>query len=245
MDFRILNQDGPGRIGQFTIDNKEINSPNILFIDTRRIKSPVFLEIILTNEKNNKKKPQIFYSDGKRRHEGFFEKKGNLLEIEEKSIYVLKNASQIFRNPNKFTSKIIDNRGKIGPEKVFYLPAIAEPINLSILSYLGIDLFDSTSAIINARKKIMFSNSGNKKIKDLKENPCNCPICIKSNKKPKDMSFEEILNHNYYMLFFEIRNIRNSIRNNTLRDLVELRCKTSPNLITIFRTFDNKYYKYL
>ena len=156
MDFKILKQDGPARIGQINIDTQKINSPNILFIDTKRIRSPVFFEIILANEKKQNKKPQIIYKEN---YEDFFDYENNLLELDQKNIFVLKFAKQIFRNPCKFASEIIEIRKKIGPEKILYTPALADPSNLSILTYLGIDLFDSTSAIVSARNgKLFFPN---------------------------------------------------------------------------------------
>lgn len=246
MNFRILKQDGPGHIGEIKIKNKKINSPNILFIDTKRFNSPIFSEIILTNRDKDFEKPSVKFLENIELDKDFLSiKENNLLNIDETKIYVLKFANQLFRKTNDFLFKIIKNREETGYEKILYLPAVSEPSNLSLLTYLGIDLFDSSNAIINARKKIMFFSDGNKKINDLKENPCTCPICIRLKKKPKEMTFDEILNHNYYMLFSEIKKIRNSIRENNLRDLVEKRVKTSPHLTSILRTLDEKYYDFL
>ncbi len=245
MGLRILKQDGPARIGENNIDKNKIKTPNILFIDNKRFRSPIFSEIILTNEKKQNNKPKIFFSKENRIYEDFLNDENNLLEIDDKEIYAIKYAKQLFTNPTKFVYEIIEKRKEIGPEKILYVPSIAEPKNLSLLTYLGIDLFDSTNAIVNARDKIMFFKNGNKKTKDMKENSCICPICIKSNKKPDEMDFEEILYHNYYILFSELKNIRNSIRNNSLRNLVEQRIKADSNLTTVLRIIDDKYYNYL
>ncbi len=246
MNFRILKQDGPGHIGEIKIKNKKINSPNILFVDTNRFKAPVFSEIVLTNKEKDFEKPSVKSLENVDLDKDFCSiKENNLQKIDETKIYVLKYAYQLFRKPNDFLYEIIKIREKIGYEKILYLPAISDPSNLSLLTYLGIDLFDSTNAIIKARKKFMFFSDGNKKINDLKENPCTCPICIRLKKKPKDMIFEEILYHNYYMLFSEIKKIRNCIRQNNLRDLVEKRVKSSPHLTSVLRTLDEKYYDFL
>ncbi len=245
MNFKIITQDGPGRFGAFKINNKKINTPNILFLDSKRFQSPDFSDIILSNVKKDKEKLIIEYLKDSYLKKDFTVEENNLDKIDDTCIFVLKYANQIFRKSKKFTDKIIETREKIGYENIVYTPAIANPVNISLLTYMGIDLFDSTNAIINARKKTMFFKNGNKKIYDLKENPCTCPICINSNKKPKDMNFEEILNHNYYMLFSEIKNIRNSISNNTLRDLVEKRVKSRPHLTSILRILDQNFYKFL
>lgn len=246
MNFRILKQDGPGHIGEIKIKNKKINSPNILFVDTNRFKAPVFSEIVLTNKEKDFEKPSVKFLENVDLDKDFCSiKENNLQKIDETKIYVLKYAYQLFRKPNDFLYEIIKIREKIGYEKILYLPAISDPSNLSLLTYLGIDLFDSTNAIIKARKKFMFFSDGNKKTNDLKENPCTCPICIRLKKKPKDMIFEEILYHNYYMLFSEIKKIRNCIGQNNLRDLVEKRVKSSPHLTSVLRTLDEKYYDFL
>ncbi len=246
MNFRILNQDGPGHIGEIKIKNKKINSPNILFIDSKRFKSPSFSEIVLTKTDKDFEKSSIKFLENIDTDKDFFQiKENNFHKIDETNIYFLKYSKQLFRKTNDFLSEIIKIREKKGYGKILYMPAISEPSNLSLLVYLGIDLFDSTNAIIKARKKIMFFSDGNKKAKDLKENPCTCPICMKLKKEPKEMTFKEILNHNYYMLFSEIKNIRNSIRNNNLRDLVEKRVKTSPHLTSILRKLDENYNDFL
>ena len=50
MNFRVHNRDGPARIGQLTIDEKNVVTPNILFLHTSRCKAPEFSDILLTNE---------------------------------------------------------------------------------------------------------------------------------------------------------------------------------------------------
>ena len=67
----------------------------------------------------------------------------------------------------------------------------------------------------------------------------------KYKEKTADMSFNQILNHNYHIFLDEIKNVRNSIKNNSLRDLVETRVKTNPNLISILRNLDKKHYDFL
>ena len=49
MNFRVHNRDGPARIGQLTIDEKNVVTPNILFLHTSRCKAPEFSDILLTN----------------------------------------------------------------------------------------------------------------------------------------------------------------------------------------------------
>ncbi len=237
MQFRIEDRDGPSRIGYLKIKNEKILTPNIFSIHTNRFKSFDSADIILTNLEKNIKKPYINYRKDLQEDLNFF-------ELKEKNIFTLKYANQKFKKPKRFTEKIIENREKIGYQKIMYTPSIAEPANLSLLVYIGIDFFDYTKAIISARNKVMFFLDGNKKIKNLKENPCICPICNDINKKPEDMNFDEILNHNYNILYSELKNVRNHIRNKNIRNLVEKRVKSDPHLTTILRILDQKNYSY-
>ena len=159
-----------------------------------------------------------------------------------KEIETLYYSFQDFQRPKKFVDLIITKKKE---NKIIYLPAIAEPNNLSLLIYLGINLFDTINAISSARKKIMFFPDGNKKVDELFENPCTCKTCSKLDKKVKDFTFNEILNHNYNVLFSELKNIKNHIYNKNLRSLIEKRVISSPHLTSILRYLDQNYYYFL
>ena len=121
---------------------------------------------------------------------------------------MVKYSRQMFQKTKKFVDEIIKLKMD---NKIIYTPAIADASNISLLTYLGINFFDSLNAIISARDKNMFFTSGTINVRDIFENPCNCQICINLNKKPKDKSFKEILNHNYLKIFYELKNIKNHI----------------------------------
>jgi len=59
MNFRVNNRDGPARIGQLSIDTKNVVTPNIFFIDSSRCKVSEFSDIILTNRTRKTKIPTI------------------------------------------------------------------------------------------------------------------------------------------------------------------------------------------
>jgi len=245
MQFRIDGRDGPSRIGKIKLNNKKITSPNIFFIHTNRYRSPSYADIILTNIENKTNKLSLKFTKNIILDHKLIKDDKAFFELKDKDIYTLKYASQTFKKPKRFVKTIIKNKEEIGYQKIMYTPSIAEPKNLSLLVYLGIDFFDSVKAIIYARNKTMFSLDGNLKIKDLEENPCMCPTCININKEIKDMTFEDILNHNYNILYSELKNVRNHIRNKNIRDLVEKRVKTDPHLTTILRYLDQNNYNYL
>jgi archaeosine synthase len=220
MSFIIKKRDCNARIGELTIDKNKINTPNILYVDTDRFKAPEFSDILLT--KIGTKKLSLKSDDI-----------GN-------DIKVVEYASQLFQKPKNFVDYIVDLK-----EQIVYAPTIGIPSNIALLAYIGIDLFDSTSAIIAARNKTMFFSDGEYKIKDLIELPCNCPVCNKAEKNPTELDFKEILSHNYYILNNELKQIRNSIKKRNLRNHVEKRVQSNPHFATILRNLDNYHYEYL
>jgi archaeosine synthase len=245
MIYNTEKKDGPARIGELLVDDKRVITPNILFIITDRFKAPDFAEITITNKSKNFKKPVLKLPKEINFNKSFFEDEDKFSShINNKDLFIIKHASQLINQPKKFLEFLIKKREKNFNE-IFYIPAVGNPLNLALLTYLGLDFFDSTYAIIAARKKILFFSDGEKKLSDLKEIPCNCPVCNVYKKNPLDMSFKEIISHNYYVLFNELKKVRNAIKNKNLRSLVEKKIINDPNLTTILRTLDYEHYDYL
>ena len=59
MNFRVHNRDGPARIGQLIIDDKNVVTPNIFFLDSPRCRATESSDIILTNRTRKTKIPTI------------------------------------------------------------------------------------------------------------------------------------------------------------------------------------------
>ena len=242
MNFKVKNRDTLSRLGVLTNDKKQIQTPNLMYIKTSRFNTPDFAEIIYSNKDVKSDKILIYNKENILRNNNFYEGKSYFKEIN--NIQTAIYASQEFSNSKNFVDFIIAKRKTIGNHKAMFIPAIAKPANLSLLVYLGCDLFDNSQAIISARNDTMLFSDGEKKIDDLDELPCSCPVCNKIRKVEK-LGFNEIFQHNNYIFFDEIRNIRNSIKNHNLRNLVENRIKSSPNLVQILRHLDNYHYDYL
>lgn len=229
MKFSVKQRDGPGRVGQLLTNDKKVSTPNILFLDTSRFKAPRFSEITLTKEieKNSK----IVSEDD------------NLSEVEE-NIIIVKYASQLLNQSKKFVNFIVELREKIGYQKAIYLPGVGNPTNMALLVYLGVDLFDSTSAIVAARNNQFFFENEIIQKENLKEIFCNCPRCSKK-QSPKDLEYEDILNHNYYAIFSKVKQIRNTIENGNLRNLVETQIRIDPESAALLKNLDQNHYDYL
>ena len=167
------------------------------------------------------------------------------LEDNPSSFFIVGDAHQLFHQQSKFVDFVIELREKIGYQKIIHLPYIGDPINISLLIYMGIDFFDSLSAIIAARNKNLQFPTGSYNINKLKEIPCSCPSCKRFKGLPSVMTFEQILSHNYLVLFNEIKLVRNAIFNGNLRELVETRVRVSPILTAILKCLDQQHYNFI
>ena len=240
MQFNIKKRDELSRIGELIIGEKRVVTPTILSVCTNRFKAFDKADAILSNNKIKTDKPVFNFSQTPLKLD-----EENFYHIDEKTgILIVEYASQLFEKSKNFVDLIIKLKKKIGSEKIIYTPSIALPSNLALLCYMGIDLFDTTSAIVAARNKTMLFADGEYKIKELAELPCNCPICNYKNSF-EDFTFEDILNHNYYMFFSEIKQVKNMIKTGNLRNYVEKKVQINPLYATILRNLDENYYEYL
>ncbi len=167
-----------------------------------------------------------------------------LPQSEQSIIYTVGSATQLFNKQKTFITFISNLKENIGPNHIIYSPSLAEPMNLALLSYLGIQLFDASRAILAARNQTLFFPTGNIQQKKLKQIPCSCPIC-KHLSNPKKMEFDDLLLHNYYQLTDELSLIHHAIQQNTLRELVEQRVRNHPHHASLLHLMDIDHYPYL
>ena len=270
MRFQIKRRDGPAKTGELIIEGKKVITPNILFVNTKRFKAPDFADFLITNDNYKTTKAVLkisnyfVYSKDLSEELHLSEIKlhrkeeinhyvlpsnkdtiDDALKDNSASFFIVTNAFQLFQQPKKFVDFIVTVREKIGYQKMIHLPAVGNPNNFALFTYLGVDFFDSLSAIIAARNKILFFPTGQYHINKVMELPCSCPSCSKFEGKPDEMDFKTILNHNYFMMLNEMKHVRNAIIHGCLRGLVETMVKTSSNLTAVLRNLDMSHYMFL
>jgi len=119
------------------------------------------------------------------------------------------------------------------------------PQFFSLAVACGCDLMDSAAYILFAKENRYFTlSTGTKKLDELQEFPCHCPICTKyipSEVKTFEPEFkvELLAKHNLYLSFSELRTIRQAIRDGDLWELVETRIRNHPNLVNAYRIIKN------
>jgi 7-cyano-7-deazaguanine tRNA-ribosyltransferase len=153
------------------------------------------------------------------------------------------------------TQMLITTKKYIVPNKPIHMFGLGLPQYFSLAVVCGCDLMDSAAYALYAKENRYFTlSTGTKKLEELKEFPCHCPIC--SNFSPKEIKkFEDNLRiellakHNLYLSFSELKTIRQAIREGNLWELVEQRVRTHPNLvkaldlIKLNKSFFEKYEK--
>lgn len=216
---------------QISTNNKKKQDENILFT----IEKPLFYPKIIP-----KKIHETINDSYSIDEKSSFVLSGKIIEKDKEKLkniqlFIISHGLQLYNNPVDFIEYLQKLRLMISPDQLIYLPGVANPRNLSVLIHLGVDLIDSTQAIIAARDKILFFPEGNKKISTLNVNPCQCPICMKHKHNPSKLTFHDIFLHNYQMMMQEMHTVHNAIKQESLREHVSIRISNSPHLTSIIR----------
>lgn len=142
-----------------------------------------------------------------------------------------------------FTSlvKIIEvSKRNLPINKPVHLFGCGHPIMFALAVALGIDTFDSASYAIYAKDDRYITEYGTLHLEDIEEFPCFCNVC--SNYTPKELKTmdkkdrEKLLaEHNLFVIFEEIRRIRQKIIEGELENYLEVRCRSHPYLLEAMR----------
>lgn len=115
-----------------------------------------------------------------------------------------------------------------------HLFGAGHPMMFSLAVALGCDLFDSASYALYAKEGRYMTVRGTYNLEKLDYLPCSCPICTShdAGELIKSDNREEMLaRHNLYVTFGEMREVKQAIREGSLWELVEQRCRAHPRLL--------------
>ncbi|MDO9098070.1 MAG: tRNA guanosine(15) transglycosylase TgtA [Candidatus Methanoperedens sp.] len=122
----------------------------------------------------------------------------------------------------------------LSPAAPVHLFGAGHPMMFSLAVALGCDLFDSASYALYAKDGRYMTVRGTYHLDQLQYLPCSCPVCTSHNANELNNSEkrEELLaRHNLYVTFEEIREVKQAIREGSLWELVEQRCRVHPQLL--------------
>lgn len=142
-------------------------------------------------------------------------------------------------NFEKLAEVIIASKKGLDISKPVHLFGCGHPMLFALASFLGCDLFDSSSyAKFASRDSLMFT-WGTKNLEELEEMPGEFSaapgLTVKELKKMEKKARQKIIaKHNLIVSFTEIRRVKQAIHDGLLWELVENRLRTSPALMKVF-----------
>ncbi|MFX1280639.1 MAG: tRNA guanosine(15) transglycosylase TgtA [Promethearchaeota archaeon] len=135
-------------------------------------------------------------------------------------------------------SKILLNvKREIISSKPIHMFGLGLPQFFSLAVACGCDLMDSAAYVLFAKENRYFTlSTGTRRLEELDEFPCHCPICCEYEPKEvinMDENFrtETLAKHNLYISFSELRTVRQAIKEGNLWELVEQRVRNHPALV--------------
>ncbi len=140
----------------------------------------------------------------------------------------------------KLVDVIIASKMGLSPSRPVHLFGCGHPMLFGIAVLLGCDFFDSASYVKYAKDGRLLFPDGTRKLKDLRELPCSCPICTEHTVEGllsmyKNGDYKAIAMHNLYVNFAEIKRIKQAIFEGRLWEFVEKKCRAHPNLLSALK----------
>jgi len=135
-------------------------------------------------------------------------------------VIVVPNAFELRKDARKLVDSVIRIREKIGYNRLLCMFGIAEPSTLSLLVYMGIDVFDDSLAKAAGLNMMRLIPEGE--------------ICT-----DKDVSAENVTD-----LKKECETAAIFTGSERLRELVDQRASSSPSSVAVLRIFDDAGYRY-
>ena len=230
--IKINSHDGPSRLGKFEdqttpilIDYKKINKIENIATPYKIQKeiAEEYMEKTLQLAKKEEDKNKIAVIQGAQ-YTDLRVECAKQLEKEGYTTLMLANTDELQRNPQDLLEIIIKIRENIKPTTALYFPFATTQI-IPILSYIGIDIFDNSRAIYEAKNNNLMTGT---------------------NIYPSQYNITENLEEeNIKQLEFTIKEVRENMKNKTLRNLTEQRATTHPELMTLHRLLDKNHMEYL
>jgi 7-cyano-7-deazaguanine tRNA-ribosyltransferase len=144
---------------------------------------------------------------------------------------------------------ILASKKGLSPARPVHLFGCGHPMLFSLAVLLGCDLFDSASYVKYAKTGRLLFPDGTRKLEELIELPCSCPVCSEHSLESMKESYENgdhkpLAMHNLYVSFAEIKRIKQAIFEGNLWEYVEERCRVHPNLLSALKSLKH-HKKYL
>jgi 7-cyano-7-deazaguanine tRNA-ribosyltransferase len=115
-----------------------------------------------------------------------------------------------------------------------HLFGAGHPMIFALAAAMGCDLFDSAAYALYARQDRYLTVHGTGKLEEMSCLPCSCPVCLEHTLKELMKSPQKtklLARHNLYVSLQEMKQVKESIREGSLWDLLETRCRSHPRML--------------
>ncbi len=244
----LLDRSGPARSGRWSFGQTRVDLPNIMFVDTPVHRSPGYAELTVSSgetmivrgtggETYGSFEQRIIRPLDSFRESAVVEEGTEIavvrgraaegLKDRAEEVLVLGNAFEMRRDARSLVEHLVALRRSAGPTKLIYAPGIMEPSNLALLTYMGVDLFDSSLLLYQAARDRVLLTEGAMKAAD-------APWLVQS--------AGTVEAYNLQAAWSELQLVRHMLRVGRLRELVETRVTASPWMVAALRIFDLEHY---
>lgn len=127
---------------------------------------------------------------------------------------------------------IASSKKGLSPSSPVHLFGAGHPMMFSLAVAMGCDLFDSASYALYAKDGRYMTARGTYHIGELDYLPCSCAVCASNDVDGLRKSEEMLARHNLHVTFAEMREVKQAIKEGSLWELVEQRCRAHPRLLS-------------
>jgi len=151
------------------------------------------------------------------------------LEKLDNTVLLIANSDELMRRPRDLVDTVVVIRETINPNTALYIPFV-DLVFMPLLAYMGVDLFGDAVCDFYAYLNTLLTSTRKYNLKEY---------------QIFDFNRDELKQHNREVLDFVIAEIRENIKNGTLRNLVEERCCALPEAMSALRIMDKEYVEFL
>lgn len=148
----------------------------------------------------------------------------DLSSLREKRLIILENAFELRSNARKAVEVLSTLRSEVGYLPLIYTPGLADPSNLALLAYMGVDIVDDLYPCIRAGEGVRVSDAGE--------------LLPPLEPEPADLREE-----NRQAMRRELELVQHYVRRGRLRELVDSRAVSSPWSVAVLRLYDQLCYE--
>ena len=145
------------------------------------------------------------------------------------TIFMIVNSEQLLKKPRDLVDIVVNIRETLNPNSALYFP-FADIVFVPLLAYMGVDLFGDFVCDFYAYQNIMLTPTTKYDLEKY---------------QIFDFNLKELKKYNMSVMDFVIREVRENIKNGTLRNLVEGSCCALPEAMSALRILDKEYGSFL